>query len=81
MSDIANRDEALKCIEIARQALAAADSTRAERFAQKALRLYRCPQVRRRFRFWGRAGPAALCALRGEEPAAFVTSDLTSESN
>jgi hypothetical protein len=46
MSDIANRDEGLKCWEIARQALTAGDTTRAEKFAQKALRLYRCQQVR-----------------------------------
>lgn len=45
MSDIANRDEALKCLDIARQALAAGDGARADKFAQKALRLYRCQQV------------------------------------
>lgn len=45
MSDIANRDEALKCAEIAKAALAAGDVPRAEKFAAKALRLFRCPEV------------------------------------
>jgi hypothetical protein len=51
MSDIANRDDALKCAEIARAALAAGDRARAEKFTHKALRLYRCRQVRALARF------------------------------
>ncbi|KAI8466699.1 MAG: DnaJ-like protein [Monoraphidium minutum] len=45
MSDIANRDEGLKCLDIARQALAGGDAARAEKFALKAQRLYRCQQT------------------------------------
>lgn len=42
---IANRDAALECVDIARAALRAGDHARAERFANKALKLYRCEQV------------------------------------
>lgn len=45
MGDIANKDEAFKCLDIARAALKAGDHGRAEKFASKALRLYRCGQV------------------------------------
>lgn len=46
MGDVANKDEAFKCLDIARAALKAGEHARAERFAAKALRLYRCSQVR-----------------------------------
>lgn len=48
MGDIANKDEAFKCLDIARDALKSGDHARAEKFAAKALRLYRCSQVRAR---------------------------------
>lgn len=41
----ANKDEAFKCLDIARAALKAGETARAEKFAQKALKLYRCDQV------------------------------------
>jgi hypothetical protein len=44
--NIANRDEAFKCLEIARAALRQADFTKAEKFAQKGFRLYKCHEVR-----------------------------------
>lgn len=44
--NIANKDAAFECLEIARAALKAGDHARAERFSQKALKLYRCQQVR-----------------------------------
>lgn len=46
MGDVANKDEAFKCIDIARAALKAGEHARAEKFAAKALKLYRCSQVR-----------------------------------
>jgi hypothetical protein len=45
MGDIANKDEAFKCLDIARAALKEGEHARAEKFAAKALRLYRCSQV------------------------------------
>lgn len=45
MADIVNRDEALKCLAIAKAALGQGDRAKAERFGQKALKLYRCLQV------------------------------------
>jgi hypothetical protein len=45
MGDVANKDEALKCLDIAAAALQARDHARAEKFAAKALRLYRCEKV------------------------------------
>ncbi len=44
--NVANKDEALKCLGIARRALVEGDTGKADRFAQKALRLYRCQEVR-----------------------------------
>lgn len=41
----ANKDEAFKCLDIARAALKSGDTARAEKFANKALKLYRCEQV------------------------------------
>lgn len=46
MADIANKDEAFKCLDIVREALRAGDHVKAEKFAAKALRLYRCDKVR-----------------------------------
>jgi hypothetical protein len=46
MGDVANKDEAFKCLDIVRAALQASDYARAEKFAAKALKLYRCSQVR-----------------------------------
>eukprot|EP00879_Flechtneria_rotunda_P004446 GHRR01004697.1.p1 GENE.GHRR01004697.1~~GHRR01004697.1.p1 ORF type:complete len:565 (+),score=206.90 GHRR01004697.1:238-1695(+) len=43
--NIANKDEAMRCLDIARSALRAGDVARAQKFSQKALRLYRCDQV------------------------------------
>jgi hypothetical protein len=45
MGDVANKDEAFKCLDIARAALKEGEHARAEKFAAKALRLYRCSQV------------------------------------
>jgi hypothetical protein len=42
---IANRDAAFECLDIAKAALRAGDHVRAEKFSQKALKLYRCQQV------------------------------------
>jgi hypothetical protein len=42
---IANRDAAFECLDIAKAALRAGDHARAEKFSQKALKLYRCQQV------------------------------------
>eukprot|EP00878_Enallax_costatus_P001978 GHUV01002142.1.p1 GENE.GHUV01002142.1~~GHUV01002142.1.p1 ORF type:complete len:469 (+),score=172.40 GHUV01002142.1:158-1564(+) len=41
----ANKDEAFKCLDIARAALREGNTPRAEKFAQKALKLYRCDQT------------------------------------
>jgi hypothetical protein len=41
----ANKDEALRCLSIAKQALQDGDHPRAEKFGQKALRLYRTDGV------------------------------------
>lgn len=46
MADIANKDAAFQCIDIARAALKAGEHAKAEKFASKALKLYRCSQVR-----------------------------------
>lgn len=46
MGDVANKDEAFKCLDIARAALKEGEHARAEKFAAKALKLYRCSQVR-----------------------------------
>uniref|UniRef100_A0A383VZ20 J domain-containing protein n=1 Tax=Tetradesmus obliquus TaxID=3088 RepID=A0A383VZ20_TETOB len=42
---IANRDAAFECLEIAKAALRAGDHVRAEKFSQKAHKLYRCSQT------------------------------------
>ncbi|KAF6262338.1 DnaJ-like protein [Scenedesmus sp. NREL 46B-D3] len=42
---IANRDAAFECLDIAKAALRAGDHARAEKFSQKALKLYRCQQT------------------------------------
>lgn len=41
-----NRDEAEKCVEIAREALNAGDREKAQRFLQKAEKLYPLPSAR-----------------------------------
>lgn len=46
MSDsIANRDEAMKCLVIAKRALIAGDIAKAQKFGQKASKLYNCREV------------------------------------
>lgn len=45
MGDVANKDEALKCLDIAKAALSAGDRERALKFSLKAERLYKSPQV------------------------------------
>jgi len=45
MGDIANKDEALKCLEIANEALTAGDRVRALKFARKSNELYSAAQV------------------------------------
>lgn len=57
MGDVANKDEAFKCLDIARAALKAGEHARAEKFAAKALRLYRCSQV------CGMVAASWLCAV------------------
>eukprot|EP00775_Hariotina_reticulata_P013190 gene13190-13321_t len=42
---IANKDESMRCLDMARQALKAGDHARAEKLANKALKLYRCQQL------------------------------------
>ena len=49
MSD-ANRDEAARCMDIARGALAVSDFTKAQRFGEKALRLFPTDEVGRHHR-------------------------------
>jgi hypothetical protein len=66
MGDVANRDEAFKCLDIATAALQAGDPARAERFAGKALRLYRCSKVSGE---GGCANPRGLCVCRTRMPA------------
>jgi DnaJ family protein B protein 12 len=41
----ANRDEAMKCLGIARKARAEGDFAKAKRFAEKAKSLYPCAEV------------------------------------
>lgn len=45
-TDIANKDEAIKCRQIAKKALAEGDYAKAEKFALKAKRLYTMDEVR-----------------------------------
>jgi hypothetical protein len=63
MGDIANKDESSKCAEIARQALAAGDVDKAERFANKAMRLYPQDEVRRSSRLPSTAPTHPLARL------------------
>lgn len=42
---LANRDEAMRCLAIARRALVEGDKSKAERFVEKAKRLYPCAAV------------------------------------
>eukprot|EP00882_Tetradesmus_deserticola_P017067 GHRQ01018261.1.p1 GENE.GHRQ01018261.1~~GHRQ01018261.1.p1 ORF type:complete len:198 (+),score=87.66 GHRQ01018261.1:436-1029(+) len=42
---IANRDAAFECLDIAKAALRAGDHARAEKFSQKAIKLYRCQET------------------------------------
>jgi hypothetical protein len=46
MGDVANRDDAQKCLQIAESALAAGDLDKAQRFADKAMKLFPNEQVR-----------------------------------
>lgn len=43
----ANKDEGLKCLHIAKQALEAGDVAKAERFGEKAMKLYPHDEVGR----------------------------------
>lgn len=45
MTSLANKDEALKCLTVADKALQANDLIKAERFCEKAERLYQCDEV------------------------------------
>eukprot|EP01025_Chloroclados_australasicus_P063736 TRINITY_DN8443_c0_g2_i2.p3 TRINITY_DN8443_c0_g2~~TRINITY_DN8443_c0_g2_i2.p3 ORF type:complete len:247 (-),score=48.01 TRINITY_DN8443_c0_g2_i2:518-1258(-) len=46
MADIANRDEGLRCLQIAKRALSEGDLEKAEKFSQKALKLYPQEEVK-----------------------------------
>eukprot|EP01023_Acetabularia_acetabulum_P034368 TRINITY_DN3227_c0_g2_i9.p1 TRINITY_DN3227_c0_g2~~TRINITY_DN3227_c0_g2_i9.p1 ORF type:complete len:382 (+),score=51.03 TRINITY_DN3227_c0_g2_i9:162-1307(+) len=46
MAEVANRDEGLRCIQIGQRALADNDFDKAEKFAQKALKLYPSEEVK-----------------------------------
>lgn len=48
MTNVGNREDALRCLHIARQALRDGDVVKAQRFAAKAQRLCDCEEVRRR---------------------------------
>lgn len=45
MTGIANKDEALKCLQIAQKAQQAGDADKAARFVQKALKLHDSPEI------------------------------------
>jgi hypothetical protein len=59
----ANKDEALRCLSIAQQALKDGDLQRAEKFGHKSLRLYRTEGVSAR-----RAGGGSCCSPGGGRP-------------
>jgi len=73
MTDVTNRDEALRCLEIARAALRGGDRDKAARFGTKALKLHRSPEVDALLRELqsgggGGGGAGAPPASRGSTP-------------
>ena len=59
MADVANQDEAKKCLEIASSNLQSGHLDKAHRFAEKAMKLFPCDEARTSFM----DAPAAVSGL------------------
>eukprot|EP00892_Ulva_mutabilis_P003163 jgi/Ulvmu1/12848/UM098_0033.1 len=66
---VANKDEALKCLDIARKYLAEGNTARAKHFAEKAKTLYTCPEIDGFLRFLQSSGNAPSSSTPKPAPA------------